>query len=330
MHSAVMTDPTPRAPRYLSGVQPSGKLHLGNYFGAIRQHIARQDGAGYFIANYHALTTLRDARALRDNTFDVAATYLALGLDPTRATLYRQSDVPEVTELMWLLMTVTGMGLLERGVSYKEKKEMGIAATVGLFGYPALMAADILAYDADVVPVGSDQVQHIEMTQDMAGHFNSAYGQVFTLPKYELGTPTPVPGLDGRKMSKSYGNTIPLFASGKELKSLVMSIKTGSATLEEPKDPATCNVFGMYALVASEADRDAMAAKYRAGGYGYGHAKVDLYNALDAHFADARVKRAEYDKRPDTIEDVLRDGAKRARAIAREVTDRARAACGLA
>ncbi|MCB9890148.1 MAG: tryptophan--tRNA ligase [Planctomycetes bacterium] len=315
--------------RHLSGIQPSGLLHLGNYFGAIRKHIEEQDDGFYFIANYHALTTTKDAEILREQTFDVAASYLAFGLDPQRATLFRQSDVPEVCELMWLLMTVTGMGLLERGVSYKEKKDRGIVPSVGLFAYPALQAADILAYDSDVVPVGKDQVQHIEFTRDMAQAFNRAYGDVFKIPEYTLGTPEPVPGIDGQKMSKSYGNSIPIFASGKALKKLCSSIVTDSKELEDVKDPDTDTVFALYSLVASEVEIAEMAANYRAGGYGYGHAKMALKDAIEVRFAEAREKRAYFDSHRDEVEDVLRAGASKARAIARDVTDRARAACGL-
>jgi tryptophanyl-tRNA synthetase len=316
--------------RYLSGIQPSGDLHLGNYFGAIRKHIENQDNAFYFIANYHALTTVRDAAFLRQNTFEAAVTYLSLGLDPARATLFRQSDIPEVTELTWLLLTVTNMGLLERAVSFKEKKEKGIAATAGLFTYPALMAADILIYDSDVVPVGSDQVQHLEMTRDMAQTFNHTYEQeVFKLPKYELGVPTPVPGIDGQKMSKSYGNTIPIFIQGKKRKSLVMSIVTDSLGLEDPKDPDSCNVFSIYSLFASEEEKAEMRANYEGGNYGYGHAKKALLEKIIDHFGEANEKREALLKDPDYVEDVLQEGAKRARVIAREVTDRARQACGI-
>lgn len=317
--------------RYLSGIQPSGDLHLGNYFGAISKHIENQDNAYYFLANYHALTTVRDAERLRQNTFEAAVTYLSLGLDPAKATLFRQSDIPEVTELTWLLLTVTNMGLLERAVSYKEKKDKGIQATAGLFTYPTLMAADILIYDSDIVPVGSDQVQHLEMTRDMAQTFNHTYEQeVFKLPKYELGVPTPVPGIDGQKMSKSYGNTIPIFLQGKALKTRVMSITSDSRTLEEPKNPDTCNIFALYALFASEDEIDQMRDNYTGGNYGYGHAKIALLEKIKAHFAEANEKRNELLKTPDFVEDVLQDGARRAREVAREVTDRARQACGLA
>src|SRR5437879_3925079 len=253
--------------RILSGVQPSGKPHLGNYFGAIKQHIALQKEAEcfYFIADYHALTTLQDASALRDNVQDVALAYLALGLDPEKAAFFRQSDVPEVTELAWILSTVTNMGLLERAVSYKEKIDKGIEASVGLFTYPILMAADILIYRSHLVPVGKDQVQHIEMTQDMAGKFNRAYGEVFPIPNYRLDKESKVPGTDGQKMSKSYGNTIEIFAEGKPLRKTVMSIVTDSTTVADPKDPDKCNVFALYSLFSSEEEKAALAARYRAG-----------------------------------------------------------------
>lgn len=327
--------------RFLSGIQPSGQLHLGNYFGAIRQHLEHQahGNSFYFIANYHALTSVEDPAALRRSTFDVAATYLALGLDPTRATLFRQSDVPEVTELMWLLMTVTGMGLLERAVSYKDKVQKGLPASVGLFTYPALMAADILAYDSTVVPVGKDQVQHVEMAQDMAQSFNFRYGafgkrrpdgKIFNVPTWRLSTAPYVPGLDGAKMSKSYGNTIPIFAEGKELSQLVARIKTDATPLAAPKNPETCNVYALYALFATDEERAEMSARYLAGGYGYGDAKKELVKKIDQHFTEARARKAATDRDPSLVEDVLREGGLRARAVAREVTDRAREACGLA
>src|SRR6516165_3471408 len=251
--------------RFLSGVQPSGKLHLGNYFGAIRQHIDSQ-GAGvcfYFIADYHAMTTIQDAKALREHVRDVALDYLALGLDPDKAIFFRQSDVPEVTELAWILSTVTNMGLLERAVSYKEKVDKGIEASVGLFTYPVLMAADILIYRSNLVPVGKDQVQHIEMTQDMAGKFNRAFKEVFPIPDYRLDKESKVPGTDGQKMSKSYGNTIEIFAEGKLLRKTVMSIVTDSSTVADPKDPDRCTVFALYSMFASQQEKAALAARYR-------------------------------------------------------------------
>src|ERR1700752_3631325 len=249
-----MSSPTPAPRRFLSGVQPSGKLHLGNYFGAVKQHIALQDEGQcfYFIANYHAMTTIQNADTLRENTRDVALDYLALGLDPEKAVFFRQSDVPEVTELTWVLATVTNMGLLERAVSYKEKVEKGIEASVGLFTYPVLMAADILIYRSNLVPVGKDQVQHLEMTQDMAGKFNRAFADIFPIPNPRLDKESKVPGTDGQKMSKSYGNTIDIFAEGKPLEKTVMGIKTDSTPLGQPLDPDKCNVFALYSLFATD------------------------------------------------------------------------------
>ncbi len=319
--------------RFLSGIQPSGKLHLGNYFGAIAQHLALQhEGeAFYFIANYHALTTINDAAQLRARTREVAAAYLALGLDPTRAVLFRQSDIPELHELAWLLATVTGMGLLERAHAYKDKVARGIAAKVGLFYYPVLMAADILAYRSNVVPVGADQVQHVEMTRDMAGYFNHTYGEVFVLPEVRVSEVAGiVPGTDGQKMSKSYGNVIELFADDATLKKAVMGIVTDSAPVEAPKDPERNTIFQLYALVATPEEKAAMADAFRAGGYGYGEAKKALLSRLKTFFGPARERFASLLARPDDIEDVLRDGAQRARAEALATIGAARTACGLA
>src|SRR5207253_10233928 len=263
---------------------------LGNYFGAIKQHIALQNEAEcfYFIADYHALTTLQDPAVLRENVHDVALAYLALGLDPNKATFFRQSDVPEVTELTWILSTVTNMGLLERAVSYKEKVDKGIEASVGLFSYPMLMASDILIYRSHLVPVGKDQVQHIEMTQDIAGRFNRAYKEVFPIPQYRLDKESKVIGTDGQKMSKSYGNTIEIFAEGKPLRKTVMGIVTDSKQVADPKDPEHCNVYALYRLFATEAERAAMAERYRSGGMGYAVAKEALLEKINAHFEPAR------------------------------------------
>src|SRR5713226_5458650 len=251
---------SPRRHRILSGVQPSGKLHLGNYFGAIRQHIAFQDEGEcfFFIADYHALTTIQDRRQLAENVRGVALDYLALGLDPEKASFFRQSDIPEVTELAWILSTVTGVGLLERAHSYKDKLARGITPSAGLFNYPVLMAADILIYRSNLVPVGSDQVQHIEMAQDMAGKFNRAYGEIFPIPDYRLDIGSKVPGTDGQKMSKSYGNTIEIFAEGKPLKKTVMSIVTDSTPVAEPKDPERSHVFALYSLFATDEEKAAL------------------------------------------------------------------------
>jgi tryptophanyl-tRNA synthetase len=317
--------------RILSGVQPSGKLHLGNYFGAIKQHIELQNEAEcfYFIADYHALTTVTDAETIRARVHDAALDYLALGLDPAKATYYRQSDVPEVTELAWVLACVTNMGLLERAVSYKEKVEKGIEASVGLFTYPVLMAADILIVRSNVVPVGKDQVQHLEMTADMAGKFNRAYGEVFPIPTYRLDKESKVPGTDGQKMSKSYGNTIEIFAEGKALKKTVMGIVTDSKTVADPKDPATCNVFALYSIFATDEEKAALAERYRAGGMGYGDAKQLLLAKIDAYFAPARERRKKLAHDLGYVEDVLREGAKRAREEARKTMELVRKAVGL-
>jgi tryptophanyl-tRNA synthetase len=326
--------PTPPGPRrFLSGVQSSGKLHIGNYFGAVKQHIALQDEGQcfYFIANYHALTTIQDAAVLRQMTLDAALDYLALGLDPKKAAFFRQSDLPEVTELAWILATVTNMGLLERAVSYKEKVEKGIEANVGLFTYPVLMAADILIVRSHVVPVGKDQVQHIEMTQDIAGKFNRAFRRdIFPEPTFRLSSTPKVPGTDGQKMSKSYGNTIDIFAEGKPLKQTVMGIKTDSTPMGQPLSPDTCNVFALYSLFATDEERAALAALYRAGGIGYGEAKKRLLEKIDTYFAPARERRKQLAQRPDEVEDVLREGARKARAEAQQTMALVREAVGMA
>ena len=318
--------------RVLSGIQPSGRLHLGNYLGAMTQHLAAQHEheCFFFIANYHSLTTIQDADRLRTLTRDVAMDYLALGLDPEKANLFRQSDIPEVAELTWILSTVTGKGLLERATSYKDKIAKGLTPSMGLFCYPVLMAADILIYRSDLVPVGKDQVQHIEMAQDMAVHFNSTYNcEVLKRPEPELNEAPLVPGVDGQKMSKSYNNTIPLFDTAKRTRKLIMSIKTDSKAVEDPKDPATCNVFALYRLMATEDEVAALASRYRAGGMGYGDAKKSLAEVVERVLGPAREKRAALAADPDLVEDVLSRGAGRARAVAREVMAEVRQACGL-
>jgi tryptophanyl-tRNA synthetase len=345
-----MTTPTPARKRILSGVQPSGKLHLGNYFGAIRQHIDLQNDneCYYFIADYHALTTLpyvqedpkKRAQTLRTNVHDVALDYLALGLDPSKATFFRQSDVPEVTELAWILATVTGMGLLERAHSYKDKVQRGIASSVGLFTYPILMAADILIYRSHLVPVGQDQVQHLEMTRDMAGYFHTTYKcKVFPEPMERLNEAATVPGIDGKKMSKSYGNTIDLFAEGNALKKTVMSIVTDSTPVDAPKDPSKCTVVALYSLFASEEEKATLAELYRnplkdaesRGGrpFGYGDAKTMLLEKINGYFGPFRQRRKELAARPEYVEEVLRTGAHRARAEARKTMELVRSAVGM-
>ncbi|MBL8693993.1 MAG: tryptophan--tRNA ligase [Planctomycetes bacterium] len=322
----------------LSGIQPSGRPHLGNYFGAIRRHVALSAGTDtclFFIADYHALTTSRDAAALRDATRDVALTYLALGLDVQRAALFRQSDVPEVLEIAWLLGCSTGMGLLERAHSYKDKVAKGIVPSVGLFTYPVLMAADIVAYDSDLVPVGKDQIQHVEMAQDMAASFNAVYGPVFRRPEAlvpEEEHLAKVPGLDGEKMSKSYGNDLWIFESGKKLRAAVNRIVTDSAPPEEPKDPAKLLLFRFLELFLEPAELEDWRARVRRGGPGapgYGHLKVRIAEAIEARFEPARRRREELLSNPAEVEAVLADGARRARERAQAVLERARRACGL-
>ncbi|MCP4590952.1 MAG: tryptophan--tRNA ligase [bacterium] len=318
--------------RVLSGIQSSGKLHLGNYLGALKQHIElhRDHECFYFIANYHALTTVQDADRQRELTRDVALDYLALGLDPNKAALFRQTDVPEVCELAWILSTVTGRGLLERAHSYKDKIAKGVAPSMGLMSYPLLMAADILIYDSDLVPVGKDQVQHIEMTQDMAGYFNNAYGvEVLKRPEARLNQAYTVPGIDGQKMSKTYGNTVDLFDTPKKARKRIMAIKTDSTPVEDPKDPDACNVFAILRLMASPEETEEMAAAYRGGGLGYGTVKKRLAELYEEQFGAARERRAQLEADSDYVEDALIDGAKRARAVATKVMARVRDACGL-
>jgi tryptophanyl-tRNA synthetase len=342
-----MTPSTPARPRILSGVQPSGKLHLGNYFGAIKQHIELQNTAEcfYFIADYHALTTIdeaaeRRARALgrkeseyaatlAESSRDVALDYLALGLDPARATFFRQSDVPEVTELAWILGTVTPVGLLQRAVSYKDKVEKGIDASVGLFYYPVLMAADILIYRSHIVPVGKDQVQHLEMTADMAEKFNRKFGEVFPIPNCRLDKGSYVPGIDGQKMSKSYGNTIDIFAEGDVLRKTVMNIVTDKSAVPDRKDPDTSNLYTLYSLFATDAEKEELAARYRAGGLGYGEVKKMLLEKINALFGPARERRKQFAAHPEQVEEVLQQGARKARAEARKTMALVRQAVGM-
>jgi tryptophanyl-tRNA synthetase len=323
---------------YLSGIQPSGRPHLGNYFGAIRQHIQLQDTGAecfYFIADYHALTTSRDPAKLREAVRDVAVTYLALGLDPRKVALFRQSDVKEVLELAWLLSCVTGVGLLERAHSYKDKVARGIKPNVGLFTYPVLMAADILAYGSTHVPVGKDQVQHVEMAQDMAASFDAAFSPVFVRPEPMLPageTLSKVPGLDGEKMSKSYGNDVWIFESGKALKSAVGRIVTDSRPPEEPKDPAGLLLFRFLELFVEPPELAQWQDRVRKGGTGapgYGHLKQRIVEAVEERFAPARARRQDLLADPGEVDRILARGAETAGARARETTERALRACGL-
>ncbi len=318
--------------RILSGFQPSGTLHLGNYFGAMLPNLEFQKlGESFlFIADYHALTTNPDPEALRQRVFDVALDFLACGLDADHTVFFRQSDVPEVTELMWILNTITTVGFLERAHSYKDKIAKGFMPNAGLFTYPVLMAADILLYQSDLVPVGKDQKQHLEITRDLAIRFNERYGEVFTVPDGHIQENVAViPGLDGQKMSKSYNNTIPLFGAPKAIRKLIMSIVTDSKGLEDVKDPDSCNVAKLYKLIASPEQYDELCARYRAGNYGYGHAKQALFEAVESYFAPMRAKREEFAKDPGEVWNILNRGAERARATAAETMDKVRRAVGL-
>jgi tryptophanyl-tRNA synthetase len=318
--------------RILSGIQPSGPLHIGNYFGMMQPAIALQaEGeALYFIADYHALTTLRDAETLRVNSHRVALDFLACGLDPERATLFRHSDVPQVTELAWILSTVAPMGLLERATSYKDKLARGMSANVGLFSYPILMAADILIYDSDVVPVGKDQKQHIEITRDLAVKMNETFGQIFKLPEPRIRAATEtVPGIDGQKMSKSYGNNIDIFGDEKETRKRVMSIVTDSTPIEAPKDPERSTIVELYSLFASKDELANMKGQFKRGGTGYGDFKKELFEKLWEYFAPMRKRREEILRDKLYIDNVLARGAKHANEIANQVMQRVRAAVGL-
>ena len=318
--------------RVLSGIQPTGRFHFGNYFGAIRQYIDLQEGneAYYFIANLHALTTVRDPKLLAELTLDAAIDLLALGLHPERAILFVQSDVPEVSELCWLLMTGASMGLLERCHAYKDKVAKGLPADAGLFTYPVLMAADILIYDAEVVPVGADQVQHIEVCRDLAASFNHHYRETFVLPKAKvLEASAKVPGTDGEKMSKSYNNTLELFKEPKALRKKIMRITTDSRPMDQPKEPEGDHLFQLYSLFASDAEREEMAALYRRGGFGYGQVKTALADIADRFLAEPRERRAELAAHPQRVREILADGASRARKKASEVLGRAQTACGV-
>src|SRR5438309_7711127 len=318
--------------RILSGIQPSGVLHIGNYFGMMKPAVALQaEGeALYFIADYHALTSVRDPDALRENCRRVAVDFLACGLDPERATLFRHSDVPQVTELAWILSTVAPMGLLERAHSYNDKLARGVAATVGLFNYPVLMAADILIYDSDVVPVGKDQKQHIEMTRDLAVKINETFGQIFKLPEARIQPATEtVPGIDGQKMSKSYGNNIDIFGDEKETRKRVMSIVTDSTPVEAPKDPKKSTIFQLYSLFASKDEIASMRERFKKGGTGYGDFKKELFEKLWEYFSPMRKRRKQILADKLYIDNVLVRGAKRANEVADDVMTRVRAAVGL-
>ena len=318
--------------RVLSGIQPTGRLHIGNYFGAMRQHLHLQaeHEAFYFIADYHALTSNPSPAELTGHILDVAMDYLALGLDTEKTVFWRQADVPEVLELAWILSCVTPMGLLQRCTSYKDKVAQGLSANHGLFAYPVLQAADILIFNSELVPVGADQKQHIEVTRDIAARFNNAYGQILTEPKEHIVESVAiVPGIDGRKMSKSYGNTIEIFEPEKSIKKKIMRIVTDSTPVEEPKDPETCNVFALLKLVACPDELAEWENKYRNSGMGYGQAKKRLVELIIEYFKPYRQKRTELESNIDYVSDVLANGAQRAKAAASETLRKVRRAVGL-
>jgi tryptophanyl-tRNA synthetase len=319
-------------PRILSGIKPTGKPHIGNYFGMMRPAIEWQDrgDAFYFIADYHALTTVRDPAALREHSRGVALDFLACGLDPAKAVLFRQSEVPQVTELAWILTCLTPMPMLENCVAYKDHVGKDKTIFHGLFAYPVLMAADILLYDSNIVPVGRDQKQHVEVTRDLAVAMNRQYGDVLTVPEAsilpELAT---IPGLDGRKMSKSYDNTIELFLEEKALQKKIMGIVTDSSPVEAPKDPAASIIVSLYRLFARESDVKRMEDDFRAGGIGYGEFKKRLFGAIWEYFTPMRGRRVELAADPETVNRILADGAQRAEAVANPVMARVRRSVGL-
>ncbi len=318
--------------RVLSGIQPSGRLHIGNFFGAIRQHLQLQaeHDCFYFIADYHALTSNPTPSDVAHYTLDVAMDYIALGLDIEKTVFWRQSDVPEVTELTWLLSCITPMGLLQRCVSFKDKVEQGLSPNHGLFAYPVLQAADILIYKSNLVPVGADQKQHIEVTRDIAIRFNNTYGEIFTVPnEYIIDSVAVVPGTDGRKMSKSYGNTIEMFEPENSIRKKIMRIVTDSTPVADPKDPEKCNVFALLRLVASPDELAQWETKYRSGGTGYAEAKKRLAELVIDYFKPYRQKREELEKNIDYVKEMLAKGARRAKAVATDTIVQARKAVGL-
>lgn len=318
--------------RILSGIQPSGQLHIGNYFGMMKTMIANMEQADLyvFIVDLHALTSVHDRQRLAAGTLEAAADFLALGLDPDKCTFWVQSDVPEVCELAWVLSTVTSMGLLERCHSYKDKTAKGIAASHGLFAYPVLMAADILLYQAEVVPVGKDQKQHLEVARDIAAAFNNTFGETFILPEAAINeNAAVVPGLDGQKMSKSYGNTIPIFLEDKELRKRVMAVQTDCTPVEEPKDPAKCNLYALLKLFASQEKMAEVHGLYVNGGAAYGYLKQDLFELIRDCYAEARAKRKELLNNQDWLREILKKGADKARAKATATLDLARDRAGL-
>jgi len=318
--------------RILSGIQPSGTLHIGNYFGMIKKMVESQDDGELFafIASYHAMTSVKDKEFLEKNIFEAAVNFLALGIDPNKSTFWVQSDVPEVLELYWILSNHTPMGLLERAHSYKDKTARGIASNHGLFSYPVLMAADILLFDSNIVPVGKDQIQHVEIARDIANTFNNTYGDILTMPLSKIDENVQsVPGTDGAKMSKSYGNTIDMFGSKKATKKQVMKIVTDSKELEDVKDYVTCNVYKLCELFMSEDELKALQKRYQTPGEGYGHFKLALLDKINEHFAPYIQRREHLMNNPDEVKEILAQGASKARKIAQEKMKTIRDAVGL-
>lgn len=317
--------------RVLSGIQPSGYLHLGNYFGMMSKMIDYQakNDLFCFIADYHALTANPSPKILSSNTFNAVCDFLALGLSPDRTTFWVQSDVPEVTELSWILSSYTGVGLMDRSTTYKDKISKGLKPNMGLYSYPILMAADILLYNSNLVPVGKDQKQHIEMARDIANKFNANYGEVFILPEPDIVKETQlIPGVDGQKMSKSYNNTIPIFGKDKEIRKKIMSIITDNASVSDPKDKDT-PLFHLYCLFADKSEKQMLSEKYDAPGLRYGDVKLELFEKIMDYFAPYRKERAMLQSKPDYIKDILSLGAKKAKCIALEVLDKVRSTVGL-
>ncbi|OPA71973.1 tryptophan--tRNA ligase [Campylobacter pinnipediorum subsp. caledonicus] len=318
--------------RVLTGLQPSGKLHLGNYFASIKQMLNAQENSDMFIfiANYHAMTSTSEAKTLRQNTLEAAAAFLSLGIDPDKSTFWVQSDVKEVLELYWILSQYTPMGLLERAHSYKDKTAKGISANHGLFSYPVLMAADILMYSADVVPVGKDQIQHVEIARDIALKFNNDHGDILKLPNYKVDeNVATVPGVDGAKMSKSYKNTIDIFSDAKGLKKQISQIVTSSEPLEAPKDWKNCNIYNIAKLFLDENGQKDLQARYERGGEGHGHFKMYLNELVWDYFADAREKFDYYINNTNEIEKILENGAKKAKDVALPLLEKVRQTTGI-
>ncbi len=318
--------------RVFTGIQPSGTLHIANYFGSIKQMVGLQDSNELFmfIADYHALTSLRDPKALRENTIDVAISYLSLGIDPNKTTIWVQSDVKEVLELYWILSAYTPMGLLERAHSYKDKVAKGIVANHALFSYPVLMAADILLYDAQVVPVGKDQIQHVEITRDIAIKFNNDHGEIFTLPEFKVDeSVASVPGIDGAKMSKSYGNTIDIFMTEKALKKQTGKIVTESVAMEDPKEYKDCNVYELSKLFMNDDELKELQERYKRGGEGHGHFKMSLKEKIWDYFEEPRNTRAYFQEHQDEVMDILNEGANKASNIAKEKMQIVRESVGI-